>query len=174
MEPLATQPLRCSGPKAKVLAVLLSMVLCTVMLFLLQLKFLKPKTSSFYTFQVKDAKGRPVSLDKFKGKLPTWLATASSQTETTWRCRRCTASSDPSTSACWPFPATSSGRPSPGPAGRQQHSPGAPMGSLSPSSTRSRFWDPKQSPRSDFSLILQKRNQDGIFGNIWSTQRVML
>lgn len=69
MEPLTAYPLRCSGPKTKVFAVLLSMVLCTVMLFLLQLKFLKPKINSFYTFEVKDAKGRPVSLEKFKGKV---------------------------------------------------------------------------------------------------------
>ncbi|XP_015997827.1 probable glutathione peroxidase 8 isoform X5 [Rousettus aegyptiacus] len=69
MEPLTAYPLRCSGPKTKVFAVLLSMVLCTVMLFLLQLKFLKPKINSFYTFEVKDAKGRPVSLEKFKGKI---------------------------------------------------------------------------------------------------------
>ncbi|XP_025779424.1 probable glutathione peroxidase 8 isoform X3 [Prionailurus viverrinus] len=69
MEPLTAYPLRCSGPKAKVFAVLLSMVLCTVMLFLLQLKFLKPKINSFYAFEVKDAKGRTVSLEKFKGKI---------------------------------------------------------------------------------------------------------
>ncbi|KAM6157323.1 putative glutathione peroxidase 8 isoform 2-T2 [Erethizon dorsatum] len=69
MEPLAAHPLKCSGPKAKVFAVLLSMVLCTMMLFLLQLKFLKPKINSFYAFEVKDAKGRTVSLEKFKGKI---------------------------------------------------------------------------------------------------------
>ncbi|XP_061043774.1 probable glutathione peroxidase 8 isoform X2 [Eubalaena glacialis] len=69
MEPLTAYSLRCSGPKAKVFAVLLSMVLCTVMLFLLQLKFLKPKINSFYTFEVKDANGRTVSLEKFKGKI---------------------------------------------------------------------------------------------------------
>nr|XP_014590366.1 probable glutathione peroxidase 8 isoform X3 [Equus caballus]XP_014715821.1 probable glutathione peroxidase 8 isoform X3 [Equus asinus] len=69
MEPLTAYPLRCSGPKAKVFAVLLSMVLCTVMLFLLQLKFLKPKINSFYAFEVKDARGRMVSLEKFKGKI---------------------------------------------------------------------------------------------------------
>ncbi|XP_005694761.1 PREDICTED: probable glutathione peroxidase 8 isoform X1 [Capra hircus] len=68
MEPLTAYPLRCSGPKAKAFAVLLSMILCTVMLFLLQLKFLKPKINSFYTFEVKDANGRVVSLEKFKGK----------------------------------------------------------------------------------------------------------
>ncbi|XP_066109654.1 probable glutathione peroxidase 8 [Saccopteryx bilineata] len=84
MEPLGAQPLRCSGPKAKVFALLLSMVLCTVMLFLLQLKFLKPKTSSFYTFQVKDAKGRPVSLDKFKGKV-TLVANVASDCQLTDR-----------------------------------------------------------------------------------------
>ncbi|XP_073933600.1 probable glutathione peroxidase 8 isoform X2 [Castor canadensis] len=69
MEPLAVHPLKYSGPKAKVFAALLSMVLCTVMLFLLQLKFLKPKINSFYAFEVKDAKGRTVSLEKFKGKI---------------------------------------------------------------------------------------------------------
>ncbi|KAM4869345.1 putative glutathione peroxidase 8 isoform X2 [Urocitellus parryii] len=69
MEPLAAHPLKCSGPKVKIFAVLLSMVLCTMMLFLLQLKFLKPRINSFYAFEVKDAKGRTVSLEKFKGKI---------------------------------------------------------------------------------------------------------
>ncbi|KAM9693907.1 putative glutathione peroxidase 8 isoform 2-T2 [Trichechus inunguis] len=69
MEPLTTYPLKCSGPKAKVFAVFLSMVLCTVLLFRLQLKFLKPRINSFYNFEVKDVKGRTVSLEKFKGKI---------------------------------------------------------------------------------------------------------
>ncbi|XP_007942367.1 probable glutathione peroxidase 8 [Orycteropus afer afer] len=69
MEPLAAYSLKCSGPKAKVFAVLLSMVLCTVLLFLLQLKFLKPRINSLYAFEVKDANGRIVSLGKFKGKV---------------------------------------------------------------------------------------------------------
>ncbi|KAM5264858.1 putative glutathione peroxidase 8 isoform 1-T1 [Ctenodactylus gundi] len=69
MEPLAAHPLKSYGPKVRVFAVLLSMVLCTMMLFLLQLKFLKPKINSFYSFEVKDAKGRTVSLEKFKGKV---------------------------------------------------------------------------------------------------------
>ncbi|XP_004703772.2 probable glutathione peroxidase 8 [Echinops telfairi] len=69
MEPLAASPLKYSGPKAKVFAVFLSMVLCTVVLFLLQLKFLKTRINSFYAFEVKDAKGRTVSLEKFKGKV---------------------------------------------------------------------------------------------------------
>ncbi|XP_017655446.1 probable glutathione peroxidase 8 isoform X3 [Nannospalax galili] len=69
MESFAAYPLKCSGPKAKVFAVFLSMVLCTVMLFLLQLKFLRPKINNFYAFEVKDAKGRTISLEKFKGKI---------------------------------------------------------------------------------------------------------
>ncbi|XP_075397153.1 putative glutathione peroxidase 8 isoform X1 [Tenrec ecaudatus] len=69
MEPLAASPLKYSGPKAKVFAAFLSMVLCTVLLFLLQLKFLKTRINSFYAFEVKDANGRTVSLEKFKGKV---------------------------------------------------------------------------------------------------------
>ncbi|XP_073202277.1 probable glutathione peroxidase 8 isoform X2 [Lepidochelys kempii] len=68
MEPLATYPLKCSVPKARVFVVFLSMVLCTVMLCLLQLKFLKPKIKDFYSFEVKDSRGRTVSLEKYRGK----------------------------------------------------------------------------------------------------------
>ncbi|XP_048707142.1 putative glutathione peroxidase 8 isoform X3 [Caretta caretta] len=69
MEPLATSPLKCSVPKARVFVVFLSMVLCTVMLCLLQLKFLKPKIKDFYSFEVKDSRGRTVSLEKYRGKI---------------------------------------------------------------------------------------------------------
>uniref|UniRef100_A0A452IEC0 Uncharacterized protein n=1 Tax=Gopherus agassizii TaxID=38772 RepID=A0A452IEC0_9SAUR len=69
MEPLTTYPLKCSVPKAKVFVVFLSMVLCTVMLCLLQLKFLKPKIKDFYSFEVKDSRGRTVSLEKYRGKI---------------------------------------------------------------------------------------------------------
>ncbi|XP_050803122.1 probable glutathione peroxidase 8 isoform X2 [Gopherus flavomarginatus] len=69
MEPLTTYPLKCSVPKAKVFVVFLSMVLCTVMLYLLQLKFLKPKIKDFYSFEVKDSRGRTVSLEKYRGKI---------------------------------------------------------------------------------------------------------
>ncbi|XP_032624915.1 putative glutathione peroxidase 8 isoform X1 [Chelonoidis abingdonii] len=68
MEPLTTYPLKCSVPKARVFVVFLSMVLCTVMLCLLQLKFLKPKIKDFYSFEVKDSRGRTVSLEKYRGK----------------------------------------------------------------------------------------------------------
>ncbi|XP_044878259.1 probable glutathione peroxidase 8 isoform X2 [Mauremys mutica] len=69
MEPLTTYPLKYSVPKARVFAVFLSMVLCTVMLCLLQLKFLKPKIKDFYSFEVKDSRGRTVSLEKYRGKI---------------------------------------------------------------------------------------------------------
>ncbi|XP_036166673.1 probable glutathione peroxidase 8 isoform X2 [Myotis myotis] len=68
MEPLAAQPLRCSGPRAKVLAVLLCLALCAGTLLLLQLRARPARPGGFYGFEVKDAAGRPVSLEKFKGK----------------------------------------------------------------------------------------------------------
>ncbi|XP_030048132.1 putative glutathione peroxidase 8 [Microcaecilia unicolor] len=68
MEALSTYPLKCSVPKAKVFLVFLSMVLCTAMLCLLQLKFFKPKVKDFYSFEVKNMKGQIISLGKFRGK----------------------------------------------------------------------------------------------------------
>uniref|UniRef100_A0ACB8EPK8 Glutathione peroxidase 8 n=2 Tax=Sphaerodactylus townsendi TaxID=933632 RepID=A0ACB8EPK8_9SAUR len=38
------------------------------MLGLLQLKFLKAKVKDFYSFEVKDMKGRTISLEKYRGK----------------------------------------------------------------------------------------------------------
>ncbi|XP_020852842.1 putative glutathione peroxidase 8 isoform X2 [Phascolarctos cinereus] len=70
MEPLAANPLKCSVPKARLIAVLLSMVLCSVTLFLLQLRYLKPKIKDFYSFEVKDSRGKTVSLEKYRGKIP--------------------------------------------------------------------------------------------------------
>uniref|UniRef100_A0A5F8GEX7 Glutathione peroxidase n=1 Tax=Monodelphis domestica TaxID=13616 RepID=A0A5F8GEX7_MONDO len=57
-----------TNTKARVIAVLLSMVLCSVTLFLLQLKYLKPRIKDFYSFEVKDSRGRTVSLEKYRGK----------------------------------------------------------------------------------------------------------
>ncbi|XP_074851671.1 putative glutathione peroxidase 8 isoform X1 [Carettochelys insculpta] len=67
--PLSTFPLKCSVPKARVFVIFLSMVLCTAMLCLLQLKFFKPKIKDFYSFEVKDSRGRTVSLEKYRGKV---------------------------------------------------------------------------------------------------------
>nr|XP_033787256.1 probable glutathione peroxidase 8 [Geotrypetes seraphini] len=68
MEALSTYPLKCSVPKARVFGVFLSMVLCTALLCLLQLKFFKPEVKDFYSFEVKNIQGEIISLGKFRGK----------------------------------------------------------------------------------------------------------
>ncbi|KAM6944663.1 putative glutathione peroxidase 8 isoform 1-T1 [Lycodopsis pacificus] len=65
MEALGGYPTKSSNPKAKTLTVLVSMTVCVGCLFLLQTQ-LKP--TDFYSFEVKDAKGRTVSLEKYRGK----------------------------------------------------------------------------------------------------------
>lgn len=70
MEPLTTTyPLKHSVPKAKVFVVFLSMILCTAILCLLQLRFFKPKIRDFYSFEVMDSRGRIISLEKYRGKV---------------------------------------------------------------------------------------------------------
>ncbi|XP_071586691.1 probable glutathione peroxidase 8 isoform X1 [Heliangelus exortis] len=70
MEPLkTTNPLKYSVPKSRVFAVFLSMVLCTAILCLLQLRFFKPRIKDFYSFEVKDSRGRTISLEKYRGKI---------------------------------------------------------------------------------------------------------
>ncbi|KAM5193817.1 putative glutathione peroxidase 8 [Mantella aurantiaca] len=61
-------PLKTSSPKAKVFLVFFSMVLCTAALFILQLKFFKPRLKDFYSYEVKDSKGRLIALSKYRGK----------------------------------------------------------------------------------------------------------
>ncbi|RVE67953.1 hypothetical protein OJAV_G00087080 [Oryzias javanicus] len=69
MEELGGYPTKSSIRKAKMLRVLLSMTVGVGCLFLLQTQLLKPrKPSDFYSFEVKDAKGRTVSLEKYRGK----------------------------------------------------------------------------------------------------------
>uniref|UniRef100_A0A3Q2ZUV3 Glutathione peroxidase n=2 Tax=Kryptolebias marmoratus TaxID=37003 RepID=A0A3Q2ZUV3_KRYMA len=69
MEALGGYPSKSSGPKAKRLRVLLSMTVGVGCLFLLQTQLVKPrKPEDFYSFEVKDAKGRTVSLEKYRGK----------------------------------------------------------------------------------------------------------
>lgn len=61
--------LKYSVPKARMFIVFLIMMICTGGLFLLQNAFLKTtKFKDFYSFEVKDLKGRTVSLEKFRGK----------------------------------------------------------------------------------------------------------
>ncbi|XP_077418335.1 putative glutathione peroxidase 8 [Vanacampus margaritifer] len=84
MEALGGYPVRSSGPTVKKLTVLLSMTVGVGCLFLLQTQLLKPrKPTDFYTFVVKDAKGRTVSLEKYRGKasLVVNVASNSEQTE---------------------------------------------------------------------------------------------
>lgn len=70
MEALGGYPTRSSNPKAKKLTVLLSMAVGVGCLFLLQTQLLKPRRpSDFYSFEVKDAKGRTVTLEKYRGKV---------------------------------------------------------------------------------------------------------
>ncbi|XP_037113937.1 probable glutathione peroxidase 8 [Syngnathus acus] len=82
MEALGGYPVKSSGPKIRKLTVLLSMTVGVGCLFLLQP--LKPrKPVDFYSFEVKDAKGRAVSLEKYRGKasLVVNVASHSEQTE---------------------------------------------------------------------------------------------
>ncbi|XP_044148485.1 probable glutathione peroxidase 8 isoform X2 [Bufo gargarizans] len=62
--------LKFSSPKAKVFLVFFSMVLCTAALFILQVKLFRPRGKDFYSYEVKDSKGRTVSLSKYRGKIP--------------------------------------------------------------------------------------------------------
>ncbi|XP_054466910.1 probable glutathione peroxidase 8 [Anoplopoma fimbria] len=83
MEALGGYPTKSSSPKAKTLTVLLSMTVGVGCLFLLQTQ-LKPRSpADFYQFEVKDAKGRTVSLEKYRGKasLVVNVASHSEQTE---------------------------------------------------------------------------------------------
>ncbi|XP_041643720.1 probable glutathione peroxidase 8 [Cheilinus undulatus] len=69
MEALGGYRNKSSNPKAKKLTVLLSMTVGVGCLFLLQTQLTKPrKPKDFYAFEVKDAKGKTVSLEKYRGK----------------------------------------------------------------------------------------------------------
>ncbi|XP_019744805.1 probable glutathione peroxidase 8 [Hippocampus comes] len=84
MEALGGYPVKSSAPKVKRLTVLLSMTVGVGCLFLLQTQLLKPqKPVDFYSFEVKDAKGKTVSLEKYRGKasLVVNVASHSEQTE---------------------------------------------------------------------------------------------
>ncbi|XP_034726683.1 probable glutathione peroxidase 8 [Etheostoma cragini] len=69
METLGGYPTKSSNPKAKKLTVLLGMTVGVGCLFLLQTQLAKlRKQTDFYSFEVIDAKGRTVSLEKYRGK----------------------------------------------------------------------------------------------------------
>ncbi|XP_056275793.1 probable glutathione peroxidase 8 [Pseudoliparis swirei] len=68
MEVLGGYPSKSSSPKTKTLTVLLSMTVGVGCLFLLQSQLRPRKPTDFYSFEVKDAKGRTVPLEKYRGK----------------------------------------------------------------------------------------------------------
>ncbi|KAM9810270.1 putative glutathione peroxidase 8 [Neosynchiropus ocellatus] len=88
MEALGGYPTRTSSPRVKRLTVLLSMTAGVGCLFLLQTQLVKPrKPEDFYSFEVKDTKGRTVSLEKYRGKASLVVNVASycEQTELNYR-----------------------------------------------------------------------------------------
>uniref|UniRef100_A0A1A8CXV0 Glutathione peroxidase n=1 Tax=Nothobranchius kadleci TaxID=1051664 RepID=A0A1A8CXV0_NOTKA len=69
MEALGGYPTKSSNPRARWFRVLLSMTVGVGCLFLLQTQLIKPrKPKDFYSFEARDAKGRTVSLEKYRGK----------------------------------------------------------------------------------------------------------
>lgn len=77
-------PTKTSVPKPRILTVLLSLMISMGCLFILQTKLAKSrKPKDFYAFEVKDAKGRTVSLERYRGKasLVVNVASHSEQTE---------------------------------------------------------------------------------------------
>ncbi|XP_029019349.1 probable glutathione peroxidase 8 [Betta splendens] len=88
MEALGGYPAKSSSPKARRLTVLLSMTVGVGCLFLLQTQLARPRRPrDFYSFEVKDARGRTVSLEKYRGKasLVVNVASQSEQTEANYR-----------------------------------------------------------------------------------------
>ncbi|XP_038133258.1 probable glutathione peroxidase 8 [Cyprinodon tularosa] len=88
MEALGGYPTKSSKARIKRLRVLVSMTVGVGCLFLLQTHFVKPrKQKDFYSFEVKDAKGRTVSLEKYRGKasLVVNVASRCQHTEASYR-----------------------------------------------------------------------------------------
>nr|UEC95886.1 glutathione peroxidase [Poropuntius huangchuchieni] len=88
MEALGGYPTKSSASKAGLIKVLLSVAVCMGSLYLLQSKLSKSrKTKDFYSYEVKDARGRTVSLEKYRGKvsLVVNVASGSELTEQNYR-----------------------------------------------------------------------------------------
>ncbi|XP_056585673.1 probable glutathione peroxidase 8 [Triplophysa dalaica] len=70
MEALGGYPTKSSAFRAKLFKVLLSVALCMGSLYLIQNKLSKSrKPKDFYSYEVKDARGRTMSLEKYRGKV---------------------------------------------------------------------------------------------------------
>ncbi|CAL1614845.1 unnamed protein product [Knipowitschia caucasica] len=88
MEALGGYPVKSSRARSKRLTVLLSMTVGVGCLFLLQTHLFRHKTlKDFYSFDVKDAKGKTFSLEKYRGKvsLVVNVASYSDNTEENYR-----------------------------------------------------------------------------------------
>ncbi|XP_072537274.1 probable glutathione peroxidase 8 [Salminus brasiliensis] len=87
MEALGGYPAK-SSQRGKALPALMSLAVCLGSLYLLHTKLSKPRrTRDFYSFEVKDARGRSISLEKYRGKisLVVNVASQSEQTEENYR-----------------------------------------------------------------------------------------
>lgn len=72
MEALGGYRTKSSAWKERTLKILISLAVCIGGLYLVQNKLVrKSKPVDFYTFEVLDAKGRTVSLEKYRGKVST-------------------------------------------------------------------------------------------------------
>ncbi|XP_057213017.1 probable glutathione peroxidase 8 [Triplophysa rosa] len=70
MEALGGYPTKSSAFRAKLFKVLLSVAVCVGSLYLIQTKLSKSrKAKDFYSYEVKDARGRTMSLEKYRGKV---------------------------------------------------------------------------------------------------------
>ncbi|KAJ8380915.1 hypothetical protein SKAU_G00016930 [Synaphobranchus kaupii] len=81
-------PVKAPTPKARMFLLFFSVAICMGTLFLLQTKLSKPrKTKDFYSFDVRDMRGRVVSLEKYRGKASLVVNVASwcEQTEQNYR-----------------------------------------------------------------------------------------
>ncbi|KAM6958938.1 putative glutathione peroxidase 8 [Aplochiton taeniatus] len=88
MEALGGYPPKYSAQKAKLFVVLLGLSLGMGSLFLLQKVFSKQrKPKDFYAFEIKDTRGRTVSLERYRGKasLVVNVASYSEDSETNYR-----------------------------------------------------------------------------------------
>ncbi|KAI7797769.1 putative glutathione peroxidase 8, partial [Triplophysa rosa] len=69
-EALGGYPTKSSAFRAKLFKVLLSVAVCVGSLYLIQTKLSKSrKAKDFYSYEVKDARGRTMSLEKYRGKV---------------------------------------------------------------------------------------------------------
>ncbi|TTQ39609.1 putative glutathione peroxidase 8 [Bagarius yarrelli] len=88
MEALGGYPSKVSSSRPRLVSLVLSATLCVTSLYLLHAKMsTNRKHADFYSFQVKDTKGRSVSLEKYRGKvsLVVNVASHSEQTEGNYR-----------------------------------------------------------------------------------------